>query len=475
MFTFLKQKIKDAVSAITKKFEKEESPVEPGTETQPPTIDYQPAPSPPQIQTTDQRPQTPDQKPPTIEYKPLIPPPQSTASDSRPEIIDHEPKTTDQPTPTVSKPQAPISQPRAIDHKPLTSERKPQTPDTRPQTPDSQLPTSDAKPQTNPRPPTPDRKRVPVEIIKPLSKLEPPKKQYAEEEATGFFGKLTQKITTKKMSKEEFEQLFWDLEVSLLENNVAVEVIDVVKKKLEDALVDKPLRRTQVEQLIVTALHDAIDEVLSFSPLDMLKAARSKRPYVICFVGINGSGKTTTIAKVAHYLKKNKMSCVIAAGDTFRAAAIQQLEEHAKRLEVKLIKHDYKADAAAVAYDAIAYAKAHDIDVVLIDTAGRMHSNVNLMDEMKKIIRVAKPDMTLFVGESITGNDCIEQARQFNETIGISGIVLAKADVDEKGGAALSIAHVTGKPIVFFGMGQGYDDLKPFSKDVVMQNLGLKA
>ena len=165
----------------------------------------------------------------------------------------------------------------------------------------------------------------------------------------------------------------------------------------------------------------------------------------------------------------------MAAGDTFRAAAIQQLEEHAQNLNIKIIKHDYGSDAAAVAFDAIAYAKAHDLDTVLIDTAGRMHSNTNLMDEMKKIVRVAKPDMVLFVGESITGNDCIEQAKQFNEIIGITGIVLTKADVDEKGGAALSIAHVTGKPIIFLGMGQRYEDLKPFSKDMIMNNLGLKA
>ncbi|MBI4441492.1 signal recognition particle-docking protein FtsY [Candidatus Woesearchaeota archaeon] len=317
--------------------------------------------------------------------------------------------------------------------------------------------------------------KIPVEIIKPIAAPQEQPKKYAEEEATGFFGKLAQKITTTKIDKAEFETLFWELEMSLLESNVALEVIDLIKQKLQDALVDKPLKRGHVDELIIKALKEAVDEALSFEQVDFLKAIRAKQPYVICFVGINGSGKTTTIAKVAHFLQKNKKSCVMAAGDTFRAAAIQQLEEHASRLSIRLIKHDYGADAAAVAFDAIAYAKAHGIDVVLIDTAGRMHSNTNLMDEMKKIIRVAKPEMILFVGESITGNDCIEQARQFNDAVGISGIVLAKADIDEKGGAALSIAYVTGKPIVFLGMGQGYDDLKPFSKELVVENLGLKA
>jgi len=171
-------------------------------------------------------------------------------------------------------------------------------------------------------------------------------------------------------------------------------------------------------------------------------------------------------------LQDNGLKCVMAAADTFRAAAIQQLEEHANNVGVKIIKHDYGADPAAVAYDAIKYAEAHGLDVVLVDTAGRLHSNTNLMDEMKKIIRVAKPDMKVFIGESITGNDCIEQAKQFNEAVEIDGIILSKADIDEKGGAAISVSYVTGKPILYIGTGQTYDDLKPFTKELVMETLG---
>ena len=193
------------------------------------------------------------------------------------------------------------------------------------------------------------------------------------------------------------------------------------------------------------------------------------------FFGINGSGKTTTIAKMTKMLLDKKLKVVIAASDTFRAAAIHQLQEHADKLGVKLIKHDYGADPAAVAFDAIKYAEAHGIDVVLIDTAGRLHSNVNLIDEMKKVARVAKPDMKIFVGESITGNDCVEQARSFNEAIGIDGIILAKADVDEKGGAAVSVSYITKKPILFLGTGQGYDDLTPFRSELIVESLGLSA
>jgi fused signal recognition particle receptor len=164
---------------------------------------------------------------------------------------------------------------------------------------------------------------------------------------------------------------------------------------------------------------------------------------------------------------------VLAAADTFRAAAIDQLQLHADKLGVKLIRHDYGSDPAAVAFDAIKHAEAKKIDIVLIDTAGRLHSNINLMDEMKKIMRVAKPDLKIFVGESITGNDCVEQAKHFNDAVGIDGIILAKADVDEKGGAAISVSYVTQKPILFLGIGQEYEDLQQFDKERLLASIGL--
>ena len=192
--------------------------------------------------------------------------------------------------------------------------------------------------------------------------------------------------------------------------------------------------------------------------------SKDEKPFVIVFVGFNGSGKTTTIAKLAHWLKKNGLSVVIAASDTFRAGAIEQLEEHAKRVGVRVIKHDYGADPAAVAYDAIQHAKARGIDVVLVDTAGRNELNRNLMDEMRKIVRVTKPDLVIFVGDALAGNAVVEQARQFNDAVRIDGVILTKLDADARGGAALSISHAIGAPILFVGVGQGYDDLKPFDE-----------
>ncbi|MBD3309802.1 signal recognition particle-docking protein FtsY [Candidatus Woesearchaeota archaeon] len=308
----------------------------------------------------------------------------------------------------------------------------------------------------------------------------PGKKEEAEEaaeelpkEEKGFIRKLRQKVVTQKISEKQFEEFFWDLELALLENNVAVEVIEKIKNDLKEKIVNVPIKRGQVEKVILDAMKDSVKELFETERVDLLEEISKKKPYVICFVGINGSGKTTTIAKFARYLKKNGLSCVMAAADTFRAAAIDQLQMHADNLDVRLIKHDYGSDAAAVAFDAVKHAESKKLDCVLVDTAGRLHSNINLMDEMKKIIRVAKPDMNIFVGESITGNDCVEQAKKFNEAVGIQGIILSKADIDDKGGAAISVSYVTGKPILFLGVGQEYDDLKEFDKNLILQSLGL--
>ncbi len=305
----------------------------------------------------------------------------------------------------------------------------------------------------------------------PKPKVE--EKEPEKEVKKGFFSKITDTITKKKISESKFDELFWDMEVALLENNVAVEVIEKIKSDLKVKIVDQKLARGKIEEEIMNSLGASIAQLFEVETFDLISKVKDKKPYVIAFVGVNGSGKTTTIAKMVDLFKKNKITCVVAAADTFRAAAIQQLEEHTDKLGVKLIKHDYGADPAAVAYDAIEHAKAKDIDVVFIDTAGRLHSNSNLMDEMKKIIRVAKPDMKIFIGESITGNDCVEQAKQFDEAIGIDAMILSKADVDEKGGAAISVSYVTGKPILYIGTGQEYCDLKRFDKSIVLDTLGI--
>lgn len=295
-----------------------------------------------------------------------------------------------------------------------------------------------------------------------------------EPKKRGFFGAIKERIVTTKISDKQFEDIFFELEMALLENNVAVEVIDQIKSDLHGSLVDQPIRRNKVAETVMDSLKDSIRKLFeeSFDVLTKIKE-KPEKPYVIAFFGINGSGKTTSIAKVTSLLKESGHSVVIAASDTFRAAAIDQLGLHAEKLGVKLIKHDYGSDPAAVAFDAIAHAKSKGVDVVLVDTAGRMHQNTNLMDEMKKIIRVAKPDLKVFVGESITGNDCVEQAQAFNDAVGIDGIILSKADIDEKGGAAVSVSYVTKRPILYLGTGQEYKDLTKFDTAVVMENLGL--
>ena len=289
-------------------------------------------------------------------------------------------------------------------------------------------------------------------------------KEEASKEKKGFFEKLLQ----VEIKEKDIEDALDELELELLEADVTLETVEALREKIKEKLVGRKVRiGTNKGRIIEEALREAVLEVLTPErKINLLKEIKSKeeKPFVIAFVGFNGSGKTTTIAKLAHWLKKNGLSGVIAASDTFRAGAIEQLEEHAKRVGVKVIKHDYGADPAAVAYDAIQHAKARNVDVVLIDTAGRNELNRNLMDEMKKIARVAKPDLIIFVGDSLSGNAVVEQAKQFNEAVRIDGVILTKLDADARGGAALSISHAIGAPILFVGVGQGYDDLRPFDE-----------
>ena len=315
-----------------------------------------------------------------------------------------------------------------------------------------------------------------LDRIKDTFKKKPvEEKTKPEKEEKGLLGKVKQTVTTTKISEKKFEELFEEMEIVLLENNVALEVIDKIRSDLKSSVVDKPLKRGEVEKAVAGSLKQSVEELFEVEKIDLVSKAKEKKPFVIVFAGINGSGKTTTIAKVANMLQEKGMKVVMAASDTFRAAAIHQLQEHADKLGIKLIKQDYGSDPAAVAFDAVKHAEAGGIDAVLIDTAGRQHSNKNLMEEMKKVVRVAKPDLKVFVGESITGNDCVEQARNFNDAIGIDGIILTKADVDEKGGAAISVSYVTKKPVMYIGTGQKYEDIMPFRSELVVESLELAA
>jgi len=293
-----------------------------------------------------------------------------------------------------------------------------------------------------------------------------------KKEGRSFLQKIKDKFITKKISEADFEEMFSQLEIVLLENNIALEVVEKIKDDLKYRLIDKTIKRIELEAEIKEALKETLKTILKepFNLVEKIKAEKN-RPFVIAFFGINGSGKTTSIAKIAHLLKKNKLSCIIAAADTFRAASIEQLEKHGEKLNVEIVKHQYGADPAAVAFDAIKHAKANKIEVVLIDTAGRMHTKTDLMREMEKIIRVAKPDLKIFVGEAIIGNDVIEQGSTFNKQIGIDGIILTKSDVDEKGGSSISISFITKKPIIYLGTGQEYDDLEAFEPQKIIKSI----
>ncbi len=282
----------------------------------------------------------------------------------------------------------------------------------------------------------------------------------------------TDRKTSRGISEEKLNDLLWDLEIGLLESDVAYSVIESIKNDIKEELKYVSVERSKISELVENVLRNAIEHVLKSSEMDFDEFIdNSKKPVVIMFVGVNGSGKTLSIGKMATLLKKRGKSSVMAASDTFRAGAIEQLGIHANNVGVKLVKHGPSADPAAVAFDAIEHAKAKHKDVVLVDTAGRMQTNVNLMDEMAKIKRVAKPDLILFVGDALAGNDAVEQAKRFNEVVGIDGVILTKVDTDAKGGSALSVAYTIGKPLLFIGVGQGYEDQIPFDPQWMINNI----
>ncbi len=286
-------------------------------------------------------------------------------------------------------------------------------------------------------------------------------------------GEIISEEKGRRIREKKLEDVLWDLEISLMEADVAVPVIEEIKESLREDLIGKKVSRTvSFSEGIEVALRTALKDVLVTEELDFERFIEDhEKPVVIMFVGVNGTGKTTAIARVAHLLKGKGMNCVMAAADTFRAGAIEQLEKHAQNLDVRLIRHDFGGDPAAVAFDAVEHARAKRKDVVLIDTAGRMQTNINLMDEMKKIRRVADPDLVIFVGDALAGNDAVDQAQAFHEAVGIDAAILCKIDADAKGGAALSIAKAIGKPIIYVGTGQEYGDLVRFDPEWMIKRI----
>ncbi len=277
----------------------------------------------------------------------------------------------------------------------------------------------------------------------------------------------------KRIKEDPLDEVLDELEIILLEADVAYPVVEEIKKGVRENLLGRKYDRSYtLEQVVELSVKDAVRDVLSINEFDFDGwLAQQSRPTVIMFVGINGTGKTTAIAKIAKRVQDQGMTAVMAACDTFRAGAIEQLSIHADRLGCKIVKQAHDADPSAVAYDAIEHARSKRKDVVLIDTAGRMQTNNNLIEEMKKIVRVAKPDLKVFVGDSLAGNDAIEQAKVFDAAIGVDAVILTKIDTDAKGGAALSIAHTIGKPIAFVCNGQEYGDIIKFNTEWMIDRM----
>ena len=289
-------------------------------------------------------------------------------------------------------------------------------------------------------------------------------------------GGLFSFVREKTISEKHVEDTLWELEMGLLEGDVAMEVATEVVGSVKEDLVGRKIKRSSdITEYTYDALRNAVADIIDIPGKSMTEMIEEKKaqgePLVVMFVGINGTGKTTTIGKLANYYLKKGYTPVIAASDTFRAGAIEQVTHHADNVGVKIIKHQKGSDPAAVAYDAVEHARAQGKELVLIDTAGRMQTNTNLMDEMKKIKRVSNPDLVIFVGDALTGNDATQQAVKFNEAIDIDGVILTKADADSKGGASLSIGYVIKKPIMFLGMGQGYDDIMEYDAEWMLNQL----
>jgi fused signal recognition particle receptor len=372
--------------------------------------------------------------------------------------------------------EAPTEKPIEVPHEApveVAPEVSPEVPvEVKPEAPPEVPVEAEAPPKAPPTPP-----KVVKEITPPASEAPPAKPKILPTAKPKVLRRVVARITRRELTPADVEDVIWELQVGLLESDVAVPVSDKIIERTKELLTGRKLGLMEdPKKLVEEILRQTIREVLSTEKkvdvLELIKAKRAKGELaVFVFLGINGHGKTTTVAKLAKYIVDHGYKPLLAAADTFRAAGIEQLEIHADRLGLEVVKQRRGADAAAVAFDAIAHAKARGFDVVLIDTAGRMQTDVNLMDEMKKIMRVSKPDLKIFVGDALTGNDAVEQASTFDKAVGIDGSILCKMDADARGGAALSITQVTGKPILFLGTGQDYKDLVEFNPDFLLKAL----
>ncbi|MGB0653258.1 MAG: signal recognition particle-docking protein FtsY [Thermoplasmatota archaeon] len=388
-----------------------------------------------------------------------------------------EPEATPEPSPAPSAPVTQVPPPT-----PAPAPTPPATPTPTPAAPaapkvEPPQPKPQPKPAAPAKPAQPSgRKELTAEEIEARLARELEEAVEIQKEVEEVVTTSTKKATKFTINEDVLEDILWELEVGLLESDVALPVIEAIKENVKEQLLSLSVSGNDAHAIVEKVLRTAVRRVLNVNPMDFDAFVKGRiesgqSPTVVMFVGVNGTGKTTSIARMAYRLQQQGISCVMAAGDTFRAGAIAQLSQHGDKLGIKVVKHGDGADPAAVAYDAIEHAKARNKQVVLLDTAGRMQTNRNLMDEMDKIRRVATPHLTVFVGDSLAGNDAVEQARQFDKVVDIDGAILTKTDVDAKGGAALSVAYTINKPLLFVGVGQGYGDLMPFDPQWMVDRL----
>lgn len=362
-----------------------------------------------------------------------------------------------------------IIEPKKVEPKQIAVKSEPKI-QTKPNEPEEEP--KPLEPKVHPKAPEPKKEEKKQEE----KKAEPKKEEKKPEQKIniGFVKQLTSIVTGEiEISEKDVSELLEGLELELLESDVAIEVAEEIKNDLKEALAGKKIKRGELSQFVKETIRKTLVRLVTndkgFDILEIMETA--EKPVKLLFLGVNGAGKTTTIAKVAKMLMNNGKTVVFSSSDTFRAAAIEQMQVHADKLGVKNIKRDYGSDPAAVAYDAVNYAKAHGIDAVLIDTAGRQETDLNLINELKKINRVIQPTLKLYIGESIAGNGIISQVGEFNEAVGISGVILTKLDCDAKGGTALSITKASGIPIVYIGIGQKYEDLEKFDAEKMIDRI----
>jgi fused signal recognition particle receptor len=280
-----------------------------------------------------------------------------------------------------------------------------------------------------------------------------------------------------KISEKDVDPFLEQLRIALLQTDVNFDVAERIVERMREKMVGSRISSRSIGGGIRDELRSSILSIMSRNAgVDVVALAeerkrRKETPFKILFVGPNGAGKTTTMAKMASMLGKRGIRCAISASDTFRAAAIEQAVIHAKKLGVEIVKGNYGADPASIAFDTIAFAKAHGIDAVLIDTAGRQETNRSLIDELRKMVRVNKPDLCIFVGEGIAGNSLLSQVTQFNDALKLDGIILTKLDCDAKGGNTLSILSDTKIPVLYFGTGEKYTDLIPYDPEFVVDSI----